>query len=263
MFYKMNNKIAIIYTTFLRNELAFETIQAIQSQLSENCILLLGDQNQSEQRINHNPNWHYTFYYSLPYDCGLSYARNYLVQQVNVLNYKYCLITADSIEFTQLYNFQPIIEFMESDSKIVKVGFQLNNRIPWEYNLTLDKAFTLHISNEWLLLDNINYHKVDMCKNFFLAKTEALFEVPWDDDLKLGEHEDHCWRLKQAGYKTYHTNAISANYIKSDNPEYTAMRKRLYSEFIPKLCAKYNLQSWIHYDPDVIAEIRNQRKLCS
>ena len=44
-------------TTFLRNELANITIQTILPQLSEDCILLIADQNKPEQQLILDPNW--------------------------------------------------------------------------------------------------------------------------------------------------------------------------------------------------------------
>ena len=71
-------KIAILMTTFLRNELANKTIQTILPQLSDDCILLIADQNKPEQQLTLDSNWNHIFYCSLPYDCGLSFVRNYL-----------------------------------------------------------------------------------------------------------------------------------------------------------------------------------------
>ena len=237
------NKIALIYTTFLRDDLASKTITSIINNWNTDWRLLIGDQNPTDEKASLYANF---MYYDLPFDCGLSYARNYLVKKAKELGYEYCLVTADSIEFTGQYNFEPIMIFMK-DNGVDKVGFRLDNRVSWEYNIELipGKHFELSLSNENLEYDGITYNKVDICKNFFLAKTDALINIPWDNELKLSEHEDHCWRLKQASYKTYFTNYIGANYVDNKPNEYTKYRQRMYFEYRKKLQEKYGIKGWI------------------
>lgn len=244
------NNVAILYTTFLRNGLAFKTIQSIQPTLSDNISLFIGDQNANDNKINPNPNWHFTFVTPLEFDCGLSASRNYLVEWAKITSFKYCLITADSIQFDYKYNFTPIIEFMEKNN-VDKVGFQLKNRVKWEFDLALipEKCFYLSKAKESpIVYNNIQYQKVDICKNFFIATTESLMAVPWDNNLKLLEHEDWSLRYKQAGYKTYATDYISATYINEKPAEYLKYRQRMYSEFQELLRKKYNLSGWVEYE---------------
>lgn len=253
----MKNKITIIYTTFLRNSLAFNTIQSIQSQLSEDCILLIADQNKNDNRINQNPNWYYTNIYNLPYNCGLSYARNYLVQKAHEMGIQYVLITADSIKFTDKYNFEPIISLLESNPKYAVVGLNLKNRQPWVYDLEISpkhsKFIVIKPRRSPILANNIEFTPCDTVANFFVAKTAILrkSEVQWDNELCLCEHEDFFYRLKQAGYKTFYTDSISAEYINKKPEKYNVMRKRLYGEFKTILKKKYNLDpfgSWLIYN---------------
>lgn len=230
--------IAIIYTTFLRDKLANKTLQSIYDNWSlDYGPVLIGNQNKENNVLGS---------FNLPFDCGLSYARNWLVQKANQLGCKYCLVTADSIEFTSRYDFKPIIECMENNN-IDKIGFGLNNRVPWEYNMGLipGKYFELTLPSRSVVYKGIEYRNVDICKNFFIAKTKILLDVPWDNDLKLSEHEDHCWRLKQTGHVTVVTNHISANYIDDKPEEYLKYRSRMYSEYRKLFLNKYNISNWV------------------
>ena len=245
------NKIAVIYTTFLRDELMNKTICSIMRFFGYNWEVFIGDQNE-EIPVDKQVKYNHLKYYILPYDCGLSYARNYLVQKAQELEFKYCLLTADSIEFTSKYDFNPHIEFLESDPKNALIGFQLNNRVPWEFNLKYvpGDSFYLEASNDYGNYKDKSYHKTDICKNFFLAKTEVLAKIKWDNELKLQEHTDFFWRLKQEGYNCYHSKDISANYIDSKPPEYKIMRDRMTSEFNNLFMKKYNIKDWIKYSKE-------------
>ncbi len=245
------DKIAIIYTTFLRDELMRKTLSSILDNWQDNYVLLVGNQNKNP---DDGLRWSFSkeiFNYKLPYDCGLSYARNYLVEQAHQLGIQYCLITADSIKFTKKYNFLPAIRFLKSDDSYAKIGFELINRQNFTYDLEIkDGKFLLKETNSIIVTKEMDLIPCDICCNFFISKIEALRDVKWDEKLKLCEHEDESWRLKQKGYKTFFTNYISAEYIDSKPDEYKRMRNRLYAVYSKILKHKYNfpmIGGWINY----------------
>ena len=107
------SKLAILYTTFEREELSKKTLQSIYPYLSSpDVFLLVADQSKIPYSTTYGTT--NSFIYTLPYDCGLSAARNFLVQQAQKLGCEYILLTADSIEFISGYNFQPYINFLNS-----------------------------------------------------------------------------------------------------------------------------------------------------
>jgi hypothetical protein len=156
--------IAIIYTTFLRDSLAIGTLRSILSNWNNNYLLLIGDQNPKKMDLT-GCSTDKIIYYKLPYDCGLSYARNFLIKKAAEMNIPYILMTADSIAFTQLYDFQPIINFLQTNKKIAKVGFDIKKRIPYEFNLDLipNKYFKLSVSNKTVQYNNQLFKKIDIC----------------------------------------------------------------------------------------------------
>lgn len=250
-------KIAIIYTTFLRLTLAKQTIKALCDNSCPHYSLFIGDQSpeqDQEEMINYvrafNNKPIGITCYKLPYDCGLSHARNYLVQEAWKQGFEHCLITADSIEFNKAYNFTPIIDFLERGPRRMLVGFQLKNRIPWEYDIELDPGRCFKLSRpagEVITEEGITYKRVEICKNLFLAKTDLLMKVRWDKELKLFEHEDWFYRVKRAQYQCYVTESISADYINFKPPEYKKMRSRMYTEFRNILLSKYKISDWVEY----------------
>ena len=252
-----SNKIAIIYTTFLRDELELETLKSIINNWQDNYVLLIGDQGIKEK------DYKSSFFsmqpefkdkeihrYILPFDCGLSYARNCLVQKAHKMGIDYCFLTADSIKFTEKYNFKPIINFLEEKEERGLVGFELVNRQYWVYNIDLIPGQVFKLTKNNLKVVNsqkIQFTSCEVITNFFLAKTKCLLENKWDDELKLAEHEDFFWRLKQTKYKVYYTDYIKAQYINQKNVEYNKYRSRLYHEFKEKLQQKYNISGWLQY----------------
>jgi len=246
-------KIAVLFTTFLRPELAQITVNSIIENTCEkpglNTIILIGDQDESLKEIHYKRLVHY----KLPFDCGLSASRNFLVQKAKEMNCEYCLLTADSIKFTEMYNFNPVIDFLEKEEKRALMGFQLNSRLPWEGDLELieGKHFLLDTPKRpKIIFKGMTIQPVDICRNFFLAKTDALLQVQWDKELRLAEHEDWFYRFKQAGYESFYTDYIKADYIGTKDGEYGKYRGRI-GEFKRILLKKYNLKEWIKYTPEM------------
>ena len=251
----MKPKIAIIYTTFLREELAERTIKSIVDNWRDDFVLMIADQGENFKKLDFYEKLYpgkAIEYTKLPFDCGLSLARNVLVQEAMDRGIKYCIVTADSIEFTPatVKKLDSATVFLNSVDKAGILGFDLKDRIPWEYDMELGDEDFILTKNVLMCIDiltSLRVKKCDICRQFLIAKTWALQHVRWDNDLKTADHEDFFWRFKQAGYGVYWTPDIVANYIKCVPHEYLLYRKRMYKEFRKVLQKKYNITGWVIY----------------
>jgi hypothetical protein len=247
-------QIAILITTFLRDSLLYKTLETIVSQSTETCITLIADQGYSssekDTQIDYFKSQIPLEYHTLPFDCGLSAARNYLVRIANEKNIPYILMLADSIQFSQIYDFQPVIAFLEQDNKKGLVGFLDEGRKAiWEYDMEITpRGIKFSISDNYVEFMGIKYLKVDICNNIFLAKTNTLLNL-WDEELKLGEHEDAFLAYKKRGYEVYWTDKYVFKKISSNtSEEYRAYRNRL-PDYLKLVKQKYNMNSWVIYPP--------------
>lgn len=197
--------LAVIVTTFLRDTLLSKTLQNIIDYGPKNCIVLVGDQGYNDDKKNIEIDYFKSQmkieYHRLPFDCGLSFARNYLVDRAYELGIPYTLMMADSIQFIpeNNYDFTPIIEFLKQDEKRGLVGFDLeNSKCQWEYLISLiPEGIKFSYSDVKLTENNIEYTKVDICRNIFLAKTKTLLKL-WDNELKLCLQKDTPILLKNS-----------------------------------------------------------------
>jgi hypothetical protein len=224
------NKIAIILTTFLRDNLLLKTVKNLQPYLSENLILLIGDQGYPENKglVYSSSSFIFTEYYGLPFDCGLSYSRNYLINIANQLDCDYILMLADSIQFSQPYNFQPFIDILDSKPYYGLIGFDLeNSKCTWEFNVEIkNHKLCYSLANYLTIINQETLKEVDICRNVFLAKTKALLNL-WDNEMKLSEHTLAFLELKKRGYKCFWTDALKFKRINNqNNAEYDSYRKR-------------------------------------
>ena len=268
------SKIAIIIPTIHRDDILMETINSILDNYQDNWVILIGDQNKKEE-------WNLEkqlFYHSacaeahsslrnqdrikvhhLPYDCGLSYARNELVKLANHLDIKYCLVGADSIKFTKSMQYiNNLVKYLNHspDFNIDLLGLNLKNRnVGWEAWLDLKDSFILDFIDKTPITalfdkycqNSFTIWKCDIVRNFFLATTKSLLEAKWDGNLKMMEHEDFFWRYKQTGFKVGWTNICNGEYIGKKEGEYSKLRAKNMMESKEYLMKKHNLKSWVTY----------------
>ena len=230
----------------------YKTVQTIVDNYTKDCIVLIADQGYADSEKDITIDYYKSQipleYYRLPFDCGLSYARNYLVRIANEKNIPYVLISADSIQFTQPYNFQPVIDFLEQDKKRGIVGFlDKGRKCAWEYNVDVIKqGIQFSNSTNYIKFEEINYLKVDICNNLFLAKTDTLLNL-YDEELKLGEHEMAFIEYKKRGYEVYWTDSYVFKKVTSrNNAEYETYRKRL-QDYLKLVKQKLGINGWVIY----------------
>jgi len=261
----MEYKIAILITTFLRDSLLFKTLQTIVDNYTNNCIVLIADQGYADKEKDITIDYYKSQipleYYRIPFDSGLSFARNFLVQKAVEMNVPYSLLGADSIQFTSPYNFQPFIDFLEQDNKRGIIGFDLlGSKCPWEFNVEVNPTgIKLLTSTEFLEYNNIRYKKIDICRNIFLAKTNTLLKL-WDEEMKLCEHELAFLEYKKRDYEVYWTDSISFKKISTNtSDEYQTYRKRL-QDYQKLFKQKLNISGWVNYSPEAMREIKEYKR---
>lgn len=192
------NNLAILITTFLRDNLLYKTIETIVFHSTEGCILLIADQGYADSEkditIDYFKSQIPLEYYKLPFDCGLSIARNYLVQKTLEKNIPYCLVMPDSIQFTEKYNFEPLFNDLDND---VIINFKLKNIEP----IAL--------------------------KDILLASTKRLINL-WDEEMKIYEYQLAFSECIKRGYKIIWNEDYHFKKVKSrSTEEYQTYCKRI------------------------------------
>lgn len=263
----------VIITTFLRDDLLDKSIQSIVNNWLYNFKIIIVDQNPTEEKLKKYSQTN-IYYFGVPYNSGLSCSRNFGVKKAKDLGCKYIIVGSESFIFNEsIQKINNIIDILEI-SKYSFCGFELENcNCRWEAKLDLIKNeafeldfininypdfkhycncepfYDLTVLNNYIAIkaDIIPLWQIDICRNFFIAKIDMLLDIKWDENLKLGEHEDEFWRIKQAGYKGVWTNYINSTKMIDRPTIYTEFRKQNFSEGIKKLKEKYNISGWVTY----------------
>ena len=192
------SKIAILITTFLRDNLLYKCIQSIVDNYNDSYILLITDQGYADSEKDITIDYYKSQipleYYPLSFDCGISIARNCLVQKAFEMNIPYCLIMPDSIQFTESYNFESLFEDLNNN---VIINFKLKNIEP----IAL--------------------------KDIFLAKTNLIGDL-WDNEMKIYEYQLVFAECIKRGYKIAWNEDYNFKKISSrSTEEYYSYCKRI------------------------------------
>lgn len=244
--------VAIVLTTFLRDDLLAKSVSSIKENWCTGMYLIIVDQNPTEEKAELYKEFRYI---GIKYDSGLSVARNIGCDIAREEDIPYCLITADSIVFNEsMKNLNFIISALDQ-KQFDLIGLNLFNRkFGWEASLNLvdGKYFELDFIDKTLHKEETTenqfvIHKCEIVRNFFIASTKSVREVEWDDNLKMAEHEDFFWRYKLAGKKVGWCNICSGSYIGVRLEDYGRVRNKNWNDCIKLLKEKYKMTGWVNY----------------
>jgi hypothetical protein len=236
--------IAIIITTFLRDAKLIKEIDSILNYCHRDKMfrpwirLYIGEQGhifpEKEEFYNKlKEKGHKIF--KLPFNCGLSYARNFLVKQVTE---PYVLIIDDDFEFTEETNLGHFINILLTKEDIGIVGGELAGRSNYDYKLILNEYPRTYNHLCYIKLERnpqysissarqkpITFYYTDSVLNFFLAKRQIFNDIEWDNELKLAEHTDFFLRLKTTKWKVVFSSNVKVNHQSGRNSnEYSSYR---------------------------------------
>lgn len=246
------NKIAIIVTTMFRDDLLETAVDSMLKFAPENCHVFIGDQGERGSKANARKIEQYkkdrVQYFPLPFDCGLSKARNFLVEEAHKQGFEYILLASDSMIFTEASRgINDLLSYFEVYDVI---GLRLNRaEIYWVGWLTMKERDSFYLD----FIDRSGeptfgpIYDCNIIHNFFLAKTAVIRQVKWDDRLKLAEHEDFFYRLANAGFKVGWTKAVSCDRFKTRDGAHGLYRAANWTAGLQDLKLKYGLKSWIQY----------------
>ncbi|MBL9090597.1 MAG: glycosyltransferase family 2 protein [Planctomycetaceae bacterium] len=127
----------------------------------------------------------------LPFDCGLSRARNALV---SATHQEYFLLLEEDFQFTAETRIQDFVDVLEHDPEVGVVGGSLLcNGVKQDYAVRIDRhrdqlRLSPAVGGHRVTPQGVTYQICDMCFNFALFRRAMLRDHLWNEHLKLGEH---------------------------------------------------------------------------
>lgn len=238
----MKNLTAII-VTFLRDEYLHICVDSLWRQYP-GINIIIGDQNPSKEKKEYFENMGIR-YIELEYDCGLCKARNELVKLVNT---DYILIGDDDFKYDKRSKVDEMLELIETHDNIDLIGGRISEGGQIKNYQGFIEEYDKHFIYKPLdNVDTVIIREVDLTFNFFVARTEAVKAVKWDEQIKVAyEHSSFFIDFKRAGYKAsfisdaivIHKPALS-NLSGDNHKKYKTFRSRKSDK--KRFFEKYNL----------------------
>ena len=209
-----------IIKTHIRPKNLFLLVDSIRKYYPDLPVIIVDD---SRQPLDYQ--WDsLTEYHHVAYDVGTSEGRNIAV---NFVKTPYTLLLDDDFLFWKGTNIEKMLYYIQNHNFDFAGGSLLNYGIkPVNY-----KGF-FGISDDTKLIINTLSTKtgttdLDFIANFFLTKTDILRKFPWDKNLRLSEHAEFFWQLKQkTKVRIAHVDKVSVIHIPCyfRSKEYAKMR---------------------------------------
>ncbi len=209
----MKSEVTLIIKTFERPVLLERLLRSIITSPAADCPILIADDSAtaSESALFERENIQY---FRLPYDSGLSYGRNFLIDRVST---PYCVLLDDDFFFTSETKIDVLLNIVKGQGFDLVAGAADDDYPKFT-------SFNVEISNGDMQLTRTDKPKkfidgrpvYDLVNNFFLAKTITLQDVRWDDRFKFfGEHTDFFYRYSAKYNVTFTSEVIIGHEMSS------------------------------------------------
>lgn len=229
-------------------DFAYICINLLRKEATKNCIISLkkhcptakiyiADQDKPSGEMLKFYEINNVEYYYVPFDCGLSYARNFLIDKIKE---PYIMWGDNDFLFDEKNNILEAIELLKSQLDIGVVGggvLKNRNLLHYERKLIYDKEqgiliyIPLELTNPQEYYFQTNpYYYCDLTFNYAIAKKEVFDnkKIRWNEVVKVRyEHSDFFLKLKLfSQLKTVYYPHMQVHHVHSETPQYQTLRCR-------------------------------------
>ena len=161
----------------------------------------------------------------LPYDCGLSFARNVLVENTKR---EYKLLLEDDFKFTEETDIEKMVKLAEIADIVGGKVYKKNQILNFECYLKKygKELHQIYDGDKWKHHEGITYKKTGCVLNFALFRKNVFYDVKWDNRLKLREHQHFFYRARNKKIVYTPDVAILDNKKGAGHPSYRKLKSR-------------------------------------
>lgn len=270
----LHHKLSVLIKTFDRKKSLVKLLQSLQQWYPDLPVFIADDskepyRNEILSRFSQLD----IQYYTLPFDTGLSAGRNYLLKKIHT---PYFLLCDDDFVIDHRLHLSKTMTTMEEQHLDIGGGCFINYTttanfrrlarvmltpsLAWRY--VLNKPVEIHYNGHFHKENNrctlsISSRKpadaicfCDIVNNLFIGKTRSVKAMNgWDEEFKVGEHEDFFYRAKLHGLKVALLNDFAVAHYPVITGNYLPYRQRANS-FKKLFVQKSGFESYREIDSD-------------
>lgn len=257
----INTDITIIIKTFNRKEALIKLLKSVEKLKMTYPIAIADDSEKpyKDEILRAFPNMNIS-YYELPFDSGLSYGRNFLLNHISTGLFLLC---DDDFYFDKRADIEGAKQLLLNNDVDILSGV-IYNFFKVANNLDKFLMTTQHLYSRGFKQTYVGYFKIegkvvnldiktrssddfircDTVHNFFIGNKNTILDIGgWDNNLKLHEHEEFFLRAKEKGLKVAHSSIWGARHYPILSKDYIKYRNR--EPEIKYLFEKYGIEEWI------------------
>jgi hypothetical protein len=245
--------VTILITTFYRPGYLEHALKGVRRSMPEAQVVVACDDGHYT-----NPDTYkgWTQWADMEFDVGLTPKRN---AAVSLADTKYCLLGSDDFDYGKDAARAGVVkmkEVLEAHPEVDVVCGTYNGK-RYEGSLTVKDGYVFQAQlqegiEEPLFTEPYPAWKVDIGINYFLARTETLVEVPWDERIVPigGEHGDWFLDMKTAGKTVVWIEGAEITSFQLDDPnarhpDYLKYRRRTHLGH-RAMCEKWGVKDWMY-----------------
>jgi GT2 family glycosyltransferase len=223
------NDIAIIVTTFLRDNSLFRAVDSIRGVYPEIDIIVADNGLRSEEKDDFLASRN-CGYVLTSFDAGISKTRNAGVALLKE-GHKYFVLIEDDMGFSADTSLERWREVLDREPAVGVVGGMCSEVYErrmveqhYEFKLEVENA-TLSVLScgepAWLDAGGTPYALVDVVLNAFMARREVPAACPWDERFTAApEHLDWFLNLKyRSGWKVAYAPSVSLLHFRDEETQ--------------------------------------------
>lgn len=197
--------VTVLINNFLRPQYTRKCIESLRTNYQD-INFIVGNSDEPDDELKKFVTDNGGAYIDLPFDCGITTARNEMVKNVNT---RYCLIGDDDFYYTPEAHLEIMLEFMQIAD--VCGGRIIENGNIRDYQGFIEDhgdqlVYRKLLLDAWKNFKTYRYKDCDLTFNFFMAPTRILKRVKWDENIKVSyEHSDWFLTAKEAGLRVIFT----------------------------------------------------------
>lgn len=255
----MLSDVSILITAGWRPGYLDETLMGLIRYLPECKRVVVTDDNYKVYSTSQHP----TTVYNVPDDTFLTRKRNL---GVSVIDTKYTLLAADDFEWTMETRASVIqmVETLDAFEFADVIAGTVNNK-RYEGFLEVKEGEYIRETrldescghNGVIITPHRTWWHVDLATNFFIARTDTLRWVPWDETIGPigGEHADWFLDMKEKNRRILWSPGLNINeqprYLALEHCSYRQRRNRAWSTGHQLFLKKRGVKCYIGFDETV------------
>lgn len=228
----MKNTTAVLIS-FMRPEYTKECVRTL-CEMYRGIKILVAENAHFNQDLKNFVNEHGGRYILMPFDSGVCFARNRLVE---IADTEFILVSDDDFYYTEEAGVKEMVRFLQANNDYTLIGgriFEQGKVLEYQGHINIKPDHFEYVpldfeNNKKDEASGLLYQPCDITFNYFIARRERIKDIKWDEKIKVAyEHSDWFIGLKKAGGRKV---AFTPDAVVTHKPAHVVLGKERLNQY--------------------------------